>query len=147
MGIYFKMDNNKEMDQAFTGVMNSMGQDGNFKATNLPIKNRVNALDRTTKEAGKMLNDNKKEVQLLRSECATLEHHATETTNDILKEVIEDIANLEKDYLKLQASDIDQINFLKAEIAVLNQEKIALQQNSVALDSRITVCEQDIGYE
>ena len=75
----------------------------------------------------KQLNENKKEVQLLRSECATLEHHATETTNDILKEVIEDIANLEKDYLKLQASDIDQINFLKAENAILNQEKIALQ--------------------
>jgi hypothetical protein len=93
------------------------------------------------------LNENKKEVQLLRSECATLEHHATETTNDILKEVIEDIANLEKDYLKLQQLDIDQINYLKAEISVLNQEKIALQQNSVALDSRITVCEQDIGYE
>ena len=41
-----------------------------------------------------MLNDNKKEVQLLRSECATLEHHATETTNDILKEIIEDIGIL-----------------------------------------------------
>ena len=74
----------------------------------------------------KQLNENKKEVQLLRSECATLEHHATETTNDILKEIISDIANLEKDYLKLQSTDIDQINFLKVEIGVLNQEKIAL---------------------
>ena len=86
-------------------------------------------------------------MQLLRSECATLEHHATETTNDILKEVIEDIANLEKDYLKRQHEDIDQINYLKAEVAVLNQEKIALQQASVHLDGRITQCEQDIGYE
>lgn len=86
-------------------------------------------------------------MQLLRSECATLEHHATETTNDILKEVIEDIANLEKDFLKYQIQDVDQINYLKGEINVLNQEKIALQQNSIALDSRITTCEQDIGYE
>jgi glutamate synthase domain-containing protein 3 len=60
-----------------------------------------------------MLNDNKKEVQLLRSECATLEHHATETTNDILKEIIEDISNLEKDFYKLQASDVSEMNFLK----------------------------------
>ena len=52
-------------------------------------------------------------MQLLRSECATLEHHATETTNDILKEVIEDIANLEKDFLKVMQADIDQINYLK----------------------------------
>lgn len=70
-------------------------------------------LQRNTKVALKQLNDNKKEVQLLRSECATLEHHATETTNDILKEVIEDIANLEKDFLKVQQADIDQINYLK----------------------------------
>ena len=58
-------------------------------------------MQRSSKEAIKLLNDNKKEVQLLRSECATLEHHATETTNDILKEIIEDISNLEKDFIKL----------------------------------------------
>jgi hypothetical protein len=50
---------------------------------------------------------------LLRSECATLEHHATETTNDILKEIIEDISNLEKDFYKLQQSDVNKINFIK----------------------------------
>ena len=49
-----------------------------------------------------------------------MEHHATETTNDILKEVIEDLANLEKDFLKLQQGDCDQVNFLKAEVSVLN---------------------------
>ena len=68
---------------------------------------------RASKTALKMLNENKKEVQLLRSECATLEHHATETTNDILKEIIEDIANLEKDFLKLQHTDVNEINFIK----------------------------------
>ena len=77
-------------------------------------------MQRGSKAALKQLNDNKKEVQLLRSECATLEHHATETTNDILKEVINDIANLEKDYLKCQQQDIDQINYLKQEVQVLN---------------------------
>ena len=110
---------NKQADQALSAVMNSLGASGDFKANQIPVKNRVNALDRGTKEAGKMLNDNKKEVQLLRSECATLEHHATEATNDVLKEIIEDIANLEKDYLKTQASDINEINFLKQQTAQL----------------------------
>ena len=32
-------------DGAMTGVMNSLGQDGNFKSGQMPIKNRVNALD------------------------------------------------------------------------------------------------------
>ena len=94
-----------------------------------------------------MLNDNKKEVQLLRSECATLEHHATETTNDILKEIIEDIANLEKDYQKLQQSDVNECNFLKQQTNTLVQEKIVLQQDAIALDTRITAIENDIGFE
>jgi hypothetical protein len=59
------------------------------------------------------LNENKKESQLLRSECATLEHHQTEMSNDILKEILEDIANLEKDFRKLQQMDNNEMNFLK----------------------------------
>ena len=93
------------------------------------------------------MNDNKKEVQLLRSECATLEHHATETTNDILKEVIEDISNLEKDFLKLQASDTNECAFLKQQTNTLVQEKIILQQDAIALDTRIHTIENDVGYE
>lgn len=94
-----------------------------------------------------MLNDNKKEVQLLRSECATLEHHATETTNDILKEIIEDISNLEKDFYKLQASDISEMNFLKQQTNTLVQEKLVLNQDSIGLDTRITSIENDVGFE
>ena len=39
------MDNNPSADAAMTGVMNAMGQDGQFAASRLPIKNRINALD------------------------------------------------------------------------------------------------------
>ena len=46
------MDNQVQMSQsltgadaAMTGVMNAMGQDGNYAASRLPIKNRINALD------------------------------------------------------------------------------------------------------
>lgn len=63
---------------------------------------------------------------MLRSEYATLEHHATETTNDILKEIIEDIANLEKDYIKLQQVDVHEVAFLKTQCSGLMQEKIAI---------------------
>ena len=41
-------------------------------------------------------------MQILRSEFATVEHHTTEATNDLLNEIIEDIANLERDFLKKQ---------------------------------------------
>ena len=38
-------DGNPGADAAMSGVMNALGQDGNFVATRLPIKNRINALD------------------------------------------------------------------------------------------------------
>ena len=62
------------------------------------------------------MNDNKKESQLLRSDLATFEHKATETNNDTLKEIMEDIANLEKDFRKLQSMDINEIAFLKQQV-------------------------------
>ena len=40
-------------DAAMTGVMNAMGQDGDFSASRLPIKNRINALD-----VGRLINTN-----------------------------------------------------------------------------------------
>lgn len=64
-------------------------------------------------EFTKALNENKKETQILRSECATLEHQQTETVNDILKQIFEDIANMERDFRKLQQQDINEMNFLK----------------------------------
>lgn len=39
------MDNNAAADAAMTGIMNAMGQGGDFAANRLPIKNRINALD------------------------------------------------------------------------------------------------------
>ena len=38
-------EGNPAANAAMTGVMNSLGQDGQFAASRLPIKNRINALD------------------------------------------------------------------------------------------------------
>ena len=86
-------------------------------------------------------------MHLLRNECATLEHHCTETTNDILKEIIEDIVNLEKDLRKLQAADHNEIQFLKQQASGLTLEKTRLQQVAVELDNRISTIEGEVGFE
>ena len=83
----------------------------------------------------------------MRSECATLEHHATETTNDILREIIEDIGNLNNDFLKLQANDANECLFLKQQVNTLIQEKMVIQQDAISLDTRIHAIENDVGYE
>ena len=45
-----------------------------FTASKMPIKQRIQQIDLYSKEGIKCLNENKKDSQLLRSECATLEH-------------------------------------------------------------------------
>ena len=87
--------------------------DSKFRASQMPIRQRVQQVDRNIQEGIKCLNDNKKDSQLLRSECATLEHQSTECLNDILKEILEDVNNLEKDFRKYQQSDINEMQFLK----------------------------------
>jgi lantibiotic modifying enzyme len=93
------------------------------------------------------LNENKKEVQLLRSEFITLEHKNKETTNEILKELLEDIVNVEKDFRKLVQMDNNEIVFLKQQIVSLNQEKTKIQQNSIILGTRIANVENEVGFE
>ena len=93
------------------------------------------------------MNDNKKDSQLLRSECATLEHQSTECLNDILKEILEDVNNLEKDFRKNQQNDLNEINFLKQQAGQLQQEKARLQQNRIMVDTRVTNIESEVGYE
>ena len=53
---------------------------------------------------------------MLRSELASFEHRAVETTNDTLKEIMEDIMNIERDFRKLQAMDINEQAFLKQQV-------------------------------
>ena len=93
------------------------------------------------------INENKKETQLLRSECATLEHQITEGMNEILKQVFEDITNLERDFRKVQASDNNEMNFLKQQHNQLVQEKVALSQSYILLDNRVATIEGEVGFE
>ena len=86
---------------------------------NMSVKQRIQMIDNGSKDGIKTLNENKKNAQLLRSECATLEQQTTEDLNDLLREILEDINFLEKDFLKIQQSDMNEVNFLKQQSAQL----------------------------
>ncbi len=47
--------------------------------------------------------------------------------NDLLKQVCEDIANLESDFRKIQNADLNEMGFLKQQQQQLLQEKVNLQ--------------------
>lgn len=107
----------------------------------------TNSLQDSIQDFNRGLNENKKESQLLRSDLATFEHKATEQNNDTLKEIMEDIANLEKDFRKLQAMDINEVAFLKQQVGQLVNEKMKIEQSNVLLSTRINALEHDVGFE
>ena len=85
-----------------------------------PLKTRIRSIQSNIGQAQKDLQENKKEMQLLRSECATLEAKNKEQTNEILKEILEDIANLDKDFKKLVEMDNNEVAFLQQQLFQLN---------------------------
>lgn len=50
---------------------------------------------------------------MLRSDFATLEHKLSEMNNDMMKELLEDFANLEKDFKKQAHVDSNDMAHLK----------------------------------
>ena len=54
---------------------------------------------------------------------------------------------MEKDFRKLQQSDLNEVSFLKQQCVQLQQEKMRLQQNTIMVDNRVTNVEGEVGYE
>ena len=84
---------------------------------------------------------------MLRSELATFEHKANEATIDTLKEILEDISNLDRDFRKMQVMDINEITFLKQQVGQLNGEKCKIEQSVILLETRINSIEHEVGFE
>lgn len=64
-----------------------------------------------------------------------------------MKEILEDIGNLEKDYKKLQQEDIHSMTHLKQQTQQLQTEKGNLQQKKVLLENQISAIESDVGND
>jgi len=93
------------------------------------------------------LNDSKKNGQILRSENHALEHKQKEKSNEITKCVMDDLINFEKEFKRLIQNDRTETDFLKQQLASLNQDKIKLQQSTISLESRMKSCEVEVGVE
>ena len=111
------------------------------------VKNRIKQIERSMSDSKHRLNDNRKETQVIASELSSMDIKHRENTNEILKEIMEDVLNLEKDFRKLMEVDINEVNFLKQQIHQTNVEKSKLQQNIIILDTRTTAVENDVGFE
>lgn len=58
---------------------------------------------------------------MLRSDCYQMEHKNKEFCNEILKEELLEIGELEKDFKKAAAIDNTEVSFLKQQLSQLTQ--------------------------
>ncbi len=86
-------------------------------------------------------------MQVLRSECANLENSNKETTNQILKEILDDIAEMDRSFKKKVEESNNETAFLQQQLFQLNQEKTKLQQNVVIVRQRVDNAWNEVGFE
>jgi mRNA-degrading endonuclease YafQ of YafQ-DinJ toxin-antitoxin module len=60
---------------------------------------------------------------------------------------MDDLSNFEKEFKRVIQNDKTENDFLKQQIASLNQDKIKLQQSTISLDSRMKTCEVEVGVD
>lgn len=114
---------------------------------NMPVKTHIRKIEETIAEIKTDLNNNKKAGQILRSEHQALEHKTKEKCNDIVKCIMDDLGNFDKDLRRIVQNDKTETDFFKQQIHSLNQDKVKLQQNVISLDTRLKSCENDVGME
>ena len=84
-----------------------------LKTSKYFLQKRLHKKQANMDEFQKELNGNNKNTQLLKSDLASFEHKQNEGTNDIFKQIMEDISNLEKDFQKCYQLDVNENLFLK----------------------------------
>lgn len=121
---------------------------GNFSITkNIPVKPHIRKIEEYLADIKKDLGENRKSASVLRSEHQALEHKTKEKCNEITKMCIDDLTNFERELKRVMLNDRSENEFLSQQVNSLNQDKIKLQQNRISIESKLAMCENDVGID
>ena len=112
-----------------------------------PIKNRIRQMEKDLAELRAGLNDNKKSGMMIKGELSGLEGTIKEKCNELCKSIMDDLSNFDKDLKRVIQNDRTETNFFKVQTNALNDDKVKLQKETIALQSRMRACEIDIGVD
>ena len=118
-----------------------------FHATQLPVKTKVKTIQFNIQEGEDELKDNQKELLECRNEVLTLKNTVLDDLKTVQEEILEKVNKVQTDLNRISKTDFDDTSNLKKQTLGLNQEKVKLQKNIIALNQRIKQVEDDIGYE
>ena len=114
---------------------------------NIPVKTQIRNLEKDISQLRKDLNENKKLGNMLRGELLQIEGTIKDKCNELSKNIIDDLANFEKDLKRVIQNDRTENDFFKTQISSLNEDKIKISKEAIGLNSRLTSCERDIGVD
>ena len=89
----------------------------------------------------------KKSGMIIKGELAVLETTIKEKCNELCKCIMDDLTNFDKDLKRVIQNDRTETDFFKTQTNSLNDDKIKLQKETIALQSRMRRCEIDIGVD
>ena len=112
-----------------------------------PIKQRIRQMEKDIAELRQGLNENKKSSMMMKGGLSNLEGTNKEKCNELCKSIMDDLSNFDKDLKRVIQNDRTETNFFKVQTNALNDDKVKLQKETIALQSRMRTCEIDIGVE
>ena len=81
----------------------------------------------------------------MRSENITLEHSTKQRCNELVKNIMDSLSTLEKEFKSEIKNDKKETDFLKSQVNELIHNKNDLQKNVLSINTRLTTCENDVG--
>ena len=112
-----------------------------------PIKTRIRQMEKDIAELRAGLNENKKTSMMMKGGLSNLEGTIKEKCNELCKSIMDDLSNFDKDLKRVIQNDRTETNFFKVQTNALNDDKVKLQKETIALQSRMRACEIDIGVD
>jgi len=112
---------------------------------NMTVKSQIRKIEETMAEIRKDCDENKKNAGILKGDLNVLGHKTKEKCNELSRLFMEDLQNLEKEFKRTVQSDKTETEFFKQQLHGLTQDKTKIKQNYYSLDSRLKICETDVG--
>ena len=118
-----------------------------FHANKMPLKTHAKNLEDAFDHAKSLLEECKKQVAALHTECNMLDHNQKESLNNCLTTSMNHIKRLDDDLTKILRQDACDCTQLKQQVALLNQDKIKIQTLTNQLNTKTKKVESHVGLE
>ena len=118
-----------------------------FHANKMPLKAHAKNLEDAFNHAKIILEECKKQIAALHTECNMLDYNQKESLNNCMTTSMNHIKRLDDDLTKISQQDACDCSQLKQQVALLYQDKIKIQTITNQLNTKTKNIESHVGLE